>query len=289
MISIADVRYQVRLLSYGLCAWGMVWIMGCQKASVQPHSQPISESYIPETQPPVQTAVYQSINGNIGGFYLALPARYDSTHYLYPLLIFCHGIGELGDGSPQNLPIVLRNGPPKLISQKKFPPDFEVGGQHFAFIVLSPQFKQWPSPGDIQAIIRFAKSHYRIDTTRIYLTGLSMGGGITWDYASANTAYALQLAAILPVAGAAWPSQQKADTMAKAHLPVWALHNQNDPTVTSSYSIDFVNYLNNAHCTPAPRLTIFPVSGHDAWTKAYDPNYQENGLNVYQWMLQYHR
>ena len=272
-----------------LFSGALLWSTGCQKSSVQPHQLPKDEIYIPETQPPIQTAVYQSIDANIGGFYLALPARYDSTSYLYPLLIFCHGIGELGDGSAQSLPAVLRNGPPKLIDQKKFPPDFEVNGKHFAFIVLSPQFKQWPSASDIQAIIHFAKSHYRIDSTRIYLTGLSMGGGITWDYASANTAYAAQLAAILPIAGAAWPSQQKADTMAKAHLPVWALHNQNDPTVPSSYSIDFVQYLNYAHCNPPPRLTIFPVSGHDAWTKAYDPAYQENGLNVYQWMLQYHR
>ncbi|MCL6524096.1 MAG: dienelactone hydrolase family protein [Thermoflavifilum sp.] len=264
-------------------------VMGCQKTNVAPHNGSTAQHYIPETQPLVQQPVYQPINPNIGGFYVALPSRYDSTQWHYPLMIFCHGIGELGDGTANSLPLVLRNGPPKLINQKTFPPDFLVDGQHFSFIVLSPQFKQWPSANDILAVIAYAIQHYRIDTTRIYLTGLSMGGGITWDFASANTSNALKLAAIAPIAGAAWPSQQKADTMAKAHLPVWAFHNQNDPTVPSSYSIDFIHYLQHAQANPAPRLTIFPVSGHDAWTKAYDPHYQENGLNVYAWMLQYHR
>jgi len=36
-------------------------------------------------------------------------------------------------------------------------------------------------------------------------------------------------------------------------------------------------------------MTIFPVSGHDAWTKTYDLNFREDGLNVYEWMLTHSR
>jgi hypothetical protein len=37
------------------------------------------------------------------------------------------------------------------------------------------------------------------------------------------------------------------------------------------------------------KKTIFLVNGHDAWTTTYDPSYKENGLNVYEWMLQFSR
>jgi hypothetical protein len=31
------------------------------------------------------------------------------------------------------------------------------------------------------------------------------------------------------------------------------------------------------------------VQSHDAWTQTYNPNFKENGLNIYEWMLQYQR
>src|SRR5690348_3428742 len=52
-----------------------------------------------ETKPPVQTGVTVNVDANIGGFMLSLPARYDSTTKRYPMIIFCHGIGELGNGA----------------------------------------------------------------------------------------------------------------------------------------------------------------------------------------------
>jgi hypothetical protein len=36
-------------------------------------------------------------------------------------------------------------------------------------------------------------------------------------------------------------------------------------------------------------MTIWPTGKHDAWTKASDPNYKENNMNMYEWMLQYHK
>src|SRR5689334_10432389 len=82
----------------------------CRKES----SIPINNDIV-ETLPPVQTAVSTSISGNCGGFYKALPARYDSTTKKYPLLIFLHGAGEIGNGTT-DLPKVLSNAVPKLIN-----------------------------------------------------------------------------------------------------------------------------------------------------------------------------
>lgn len=79
--------------------------------------------------------------------------------------------------------------------------------------------------------------------------------------------------------------------MAVADLPVWATHNQQDPQVPVSNTNGYIDYINNDPQPPTPlaKKTIFPVEGHDAWTKTYDPAYEENGLNVYEWMLQFTR
>jgi hypothetical protein len=40
---------------------------------------------------------------------------------------------------------------------------------------------------------------------------------------------------------------------------------------------------------PPAKKTIFPGSGHDAWTQTYWQEWRENGMNIYEWMLQYQR
>lgn len=242
----------------------------------------------------VQTARYISMNPNTNGFYEYLPQGYSATGtQKYPLILFVHGLGELGAGSTSTLPNVLRNGIPKLISQGGFPTSFTVNGQTYRFIVISPQFIAWPQPTDIDQVLNYVVSHYNVDVSRIYLTGLSMGGGVTWEYAGnqATDAYAKRLAGIAPICGASYPSVYRANVIAKNNVPVWAFHNQNDPTAPVSYTIDYVNEINAYVPTPVPpaKKTIFPVSGHDAWTQAYNPSYRENNMNVYEWMLQYSR
>jgi len=89
----------------------------------------------------VQTARYISMNANTKGFYEYLPEGYNASGtQTYPLILFIHGMGELGDGSAAKLPLVLRNAIPKLISQSKFPTSFTVNGQTFRFVIISPQF-----------------------------------------------------------------------------------------------------------------------------------------------------
>ena len=241
---------------------------------------------LPETLPAIQTAINANVNGNIGGFYQALPARYDSTTKKYPLLIFLHGIGELGNGT-SDLSKLLGNAVPNLLNQKKFPPQFTVGGKNFSFIVINPQFKAWPQPADVNSMIDYAVQHYRVDATRIYVSGLSMGGGATWDYA---IAYPNRIAAVVPICGASWPSQEQCGNMAKANLPVWAFHNDDDGTVGSGTTKSIIYFINTFHPNPLAQMTIWPSGGHDAWTRASNPATKEcNGMNMYEWMLQYTR
>lgn len=244
------------------------------------------------------------IDGVIGGFYTSLPASYNSSgSKTYPLLIFVHGIGEIGDGSAGALPAVLKNGPPMQVNQEvtygkdaNFPDPVVVNGKSYEFIVIAPQYNQWPTlAGEMQALqdmINYCKQNYRVDASKIYMGGLSMGGGITWDCAGSGVNN--QLAGVTVVAGAANPSPGAVSQIAKEHLPVWATHNLNDPTVPESATVAWVSQINAAGANPQALETIFNASGHGGWLQTYGgpgtPGITNSaGQNVYQWMLQYKR
>jgi hypothetical protein len=229
---------------------------------------------------------------NSNGFYEYLPAGYSSGSATYPLMITLAGTGELGNGV-SDLPAMLHNGPPLLISEGKFPASFTVGGKTFSYIILSPQFVSQAQASDMDAVIAYAKAHYRVDVSRIYMTGLSLGGNTVWNYVSgANGVAASELAAIVPIAGGEIFEWYGPQVIANADLPVFAAANLNDPTVPSSYTIENVNNINAAtpHINPTALDTIYNASGHEGWTTTYDPTIpMHNGLNIYQWMLQYSR
>lgn len=256
---------------------------GHDTTSTPPPTSPPADPI--ETRPAILSAVNVNVNANCQGFYKALPARYDSTTKKYPLIIFIHGLGELGNGTTQ-LDKVLANGTPRLLKNKTFPPNFVSGGKNYSFIVVAPQFKAWPSGADVNAVIDYAVKSYRIDASRIYVSGLSMGGGGTWAFA---TAFPSRAAAIVPICGAQGASTANASKIAKAGLAVWAFHNTDDPTVAVLNTNNWIQYINNANPSIPAKKTIWPTGGHNAWSKATDPAYREGNMNMYEWMLQYHR
>lgn len=262
--------------------------VSCKKTdlnSIPVNSSSTDDDYV-ETSLPVQKSVTNNINSNIGGYLEALPAHYaDHPDKHYPLIIFLHGQSELGNGSTSDLDKLANGGAiPKLINNKTFPENFIVNDKYFQFIVISPQFKAWPQASDINDMITYATQKYRIKDTRIYMCGLSMGGGGAWDYA---WNYGSRISAVVPISGASWPTTQKGQNIADDSLAVWAFHNNDDQTVPSWYSIDYVQYINSYNPSIKAKLTLWPTGGHNAWTKATDPTYRENGKDIYEWMLSY--
>lgn len=231
------------------------------------------------------TAVNTPINNNCGGYYQAVPARYDSTDISYPLIVFLHGVGELGDGNSQ-LGNMLKLGLPRLLEQQKMPPEFESGGKRYSFVVIAPQFKQRASADDIQTVIAHARASFRIDASRIYVTGLSLGGGSTWDVAAA---YGSSIAAVVPICGGLLPTGDIAQKIASSGVPVWPFHNTDDKVVPVWWTTSMVQLINQFNPPIPARETIWPEGGHDSWTRAYDPYYQESGIDIYKWLLQYKR
>jgi hypothetical protein len=238
----------------------------------------------------------QNKNINIG--YLEhLPDDYDQNNNQYPLIIFLHGAEDVGNGGT-DLYKVYSKGLPKLIQDLSFPKSFVVNGQTHKFIVISPQLNPeysgiyW-SRDYIGAIFSYVKKTYRVDPSRIYLTGLSLGGGGVWEYSSSHSSIADSLAAIAPVCGAATSNPYFASIISTSRLPVWAFHGALDQTVAVQTTSNWVNLINSSLITPIAKASIYPNVNHNAWNNAYDLNYNQNNAfsdqNLYSWFLQNQR
>ncbi|HEY0060169.1 MAG TPA: T9SS type A sorting domain-containing protein, partial [Flavisolibacter sp.] len=233
-----------------------------------------------------------SMADETNGFYEYLPANYNSSTSKYPLIIYLHGLEDAGNGDSE-LDQLLTKRLPDLIRDGDFPPSFTVGGQTHSFIVLCPQFlndnSDRPTPEQVDDLITYAVENYSVDENRIYLTGFSLGGGAIWEYAGLNSTNANRIAAIVPIAGFLLPTAERAAVIAAANLPVWATHNVQDPEAPASWTNNYVDWINsNNPITPAKK-TIFISAEHAGYNETYDPAFEENGLNIYEWMLQYQR
>lgn len=199
-------------------------------------------------------------------YLLYLPDEYQQeTAGQFPLLVFLHGSGERGD----DLAKVKVHGPPKLIDL----------GQKFPFVVLSPRCpasKDWDVDA-VYSLIKKIATEYRIDETRVYVTGLSMGGWATWDIAMAYPGY---FAAIAPVCGRVNRNYPERAAELKS-LAIWAFHGAADDVVPILESARMIRALRNAGNEAL--FTIYPTAGHDSWTETYD------NPELYRWMMQQKR
>src|SRR5664280_1296164 len=96
-------------------------------------------------------------------YLLCLPKAYGESDdsKLWPLILYLHGAGERGT----NLSIVASHGPPKLVA----------AGQALPFILVAPQcpFQQRWDDDVLIALLDDVVFRYRVDKTRVYVTGLS--------------------------------------------------------------------------------------------------------------------
>lgn len=149
----------------------------------------------------------------------------------------------------------------------------------FPAIVVFPQAqKTWAADSEdmkaaLEALDQVAKRH-KVDPTRIYLTGLSMGGGGSWGLASAMPE---RFAAVVPVCGFGAPSL----AVSLKSVPIWTLVGDADSPRIVGDTRALVEAVNSSG--GAARLTEYRGVGHNSWDRAYS----EPGLMT--WMLGQHR
>jgi predicted peptidase len=178
----------------------------------------------------------------------------------FPLIIFLHGRGETG----RDLQLVKKHGLPSFLDDTL----------NFPFMVVSPQCpdgKAW-KPRLLQRLLDEIEILYPVDTDRIYVTGLSMGGTGTWEFALSDPG---RFAAIAPVCA----MMKTRNACSLSSLPVWVFHGALDEVYDHSWSDNFVAALKG--CDGMVTYTLYPDVDHFAWVPAYsDPE-------LYKWFLQY--
>jgi len=224
-------------------------------------------------------------NGQFIGFYEYKPTDYNADPTTkYPLIIFLHGIGERGNGTTE-LSRVRANGIPKYINAGH-PMRFYWNGRWQTFLVLSPQLSSsynWWQDFYIDEMIKYAKENLRVDTNRIILTGLSLGGGGVWEYATRSVQNASTFSAI----GVCCPTCQFPNwcNIADGKLPTWAFHATNDGTTPSSCTNGAISAIINCGAAVKPYLTLWENGGHSVWDRAYDTAYAWQNPNIFEWFL----
>lgn len=201
---------------------------------------------------------------------------------LYPLVLFLHGAGERGTDNQKQLVHAAADfaSPDRM---KQFP----------AFVVFPqcPSEQRWvESPWDLPTgdgefdevpseamkaaleLVDQLITTLPVDRSRVYVTGLSMGGQGAWYAAAAKPQ---RFAALLEVCGGGDP------TWAKNYqgIPIWALHGQKDNVVPVSRAREMVIALTEAGHAPELRYTEYPGVKHDSWTRTYKRN------DVFEWLF----
>lgn len=193
-----------------------------------------------------------------------LPKDFDETKK-YPLVFFLHGAGEWGE----NLDDVAKHGYLKRIREQ---------GDDFPFIIIAPQCPAWKYwacyTESLLAFLDEICKTLPVNLSRVYLTGLSMGGTGTWMLAMAAPE---RFAAIAPICGTGiyWFTEPL------KNMPIKIYHGDCDETVPLSESISMINSVNKrgGHA----EIEICYGLGHNAWDVAYE------GDDLMNWLMQYRK
>jgi predicted peptidase len=198
----------------------------------------------------------------------------------YPLVVFLHGAGERGTNNKLQLLYF-----PTQMAQPEW-------REKFACYLLAPQCRNdkrwvevdWSSPRDpempespssqlqtVMMMIEKALAEEQVDKSRVYLTGLSMGGFGSFDLAIRKPDW---FAAVAPICGAADP--KKIGSI--KDLPMWIIHGDRDAVVSVDRSRSAVAAIKAAGGSPTYQELV--GVDHNSWTPGYS---DRNG--VVQWLF----
>ncbi|WP_061994581.1 dienelactone hydrolase family protein [Clostridium sp. ATCC 25772] len=189
-----------------------------------------------------------------------LPQSYN-TNVKMPLILSLHGSGECG----KNIEDVKKWGIHKILRLN----------DNFPFIVVSPQCPNgeiWEMQFNaLKDLLDKIENDYNIDAERIYLTGYSLGGYGTWNFAILNPE---RFTAIVPISGGAI-SPKKA--LCLKNLPIWVAHGDNDTAVNFEESKRIVDCLKKYNSNII--FKVYEGRGHEVCTTAYEEP------ELFQWLL----
>ncbi|HEV8273067.1 MAG TPA: dienelactone hydrolase family protein [Chitinophagaceae bacterium] len=207
------------------------------------------------------------------------PANYDKTKK-YPLLLFLHGAGERGNDNEKQ----LTWGSKLFITEEN--------RKNFPAIIVLPQCPEesfwavtkidrtttpftiefdytaepnWPLAAANELVKKISKEE-GVDKSRIYISGLSMGGMGTFE---SVYRYPELYAAALPICGGGDVNHYDKRV---AKVPFWVFHGAADAVVNVKLSQEMVEKLKSLKAEV--RYSEYPGVNHDSWNKAFaEPDY----------------
>ena len=198
----------------------------------------------------------------------------------YPVILFLHGAGERGDDNQ----IQLKYLPQSMATAERL--------AKYPCFVIAPQCRtnaRWAEvdwsdnkstpmankPGEqmrmVIGILKEVLAKEPADASRVYLTGLSMGGYGSWDLAMRHPEW---FAAVAPICGGG----DETGAARLKDIPLWAFHGDADQAVPVERSRRMIKAIEAAG--GKPKYTEYPGMGHHSWVPAYD---EKSGL--LEWMF----
>ena len=204
------------------------------------------------------------------------PSDYDAKNEkTYPILFFLHGHGECGTDNELQIRVLQKEHrlinmvmerDDTVIVAPQCPCSFKhewVPLNHAWMTGSREALTEEPTLGlsAAESLLMSFLDSGRIDLSRVYSAGISMGGYGTWELITRRPEL---FAASIPVCGAGIPSLAHRLT----DIAIWAFHGALDSTVPVSGSRDMYNAILAAGGTKV-KYTEFPDVWHDSWIKAY--------------------
>lgn len=186
----------------------------------------------------------------------------------YPLVIFLHGAGERGKDNESQLKHIqilysynVLDKYPSFVLAPQCPKR-----QVWSDLMNGKPFSATPTKPMALFIEVLDKimQEYPIDPSRVYVTGVSMGGFGTWDLI---TRFPDRFAAAVPICGGG--DAGAVDRI--KHVPVWVFHGAEDDVVPPRLSRKMVTALQNVGALPG--YTEYPGVKHGSWWQAYKEPY----------------
>jgi predicted peptidase len=214
-------------------------------------------------------------NGDTLRYRMLTPLHYD-IHKKYPLIVFLHGSGERGrdnaaqllHGGALFLVDSIRKNYPAFVIFPQMPNDSAWGpvngikdstGKYVGRVF--PADAPPTVPGRLVKELVDSLNHTgKVDTKKVYIGGLSMGGMGTFDLLAR---YPQLWAAGFPICG-----DGNVDNAVKfKQVPVWIFHGDADQAVPVQGSRDYYKMLKGLNAEV--KYTEYPGVGHNSWDNAF--------------------
>jgi predicted esterase len=205
---------------------------------------------------------------NNTGYVVYEPSNYDPAKK-WPLVLFFHGDGQIGDGTDAGLQTIV-----DLIDSPWYPWMAQLKKDRFVMIApqLQPGLGYWPlSYGD--NALAFS-DQYSIDQSRLYLTGLSRGGGIVFGYPSSSVEDGQKFAGIL-----ACCCISVGGNYSLVKSPLFAYHAKDDKQVPWTGTDSIVKAINASNPPVKAQAKFYDTGGHEIWGRVFGEN------EAWDWLL----